>query len=232
MNPKIFAISDTHTKHDKLHIPECDILLHAGDFTGRGSEVEAYMFINWLASLEQVKHKVFIAGNHDFIMEKPEFVRSIDFKKMGINYLMDSSIEIEGIKIYGTPWTPYFYDWAFNGLEDEVGNEYPGGPGISTRPDKDHPHLLNVYSKIDPDADIVMCHGPCYNVLDRTLDGLNVGSKRLWEVVNYNKPYAFVSGHIHEARGIKSVNGVTYHNVSSLNRDYNMTNKLPIQIFV
>lgn len=229
---KVFAISDTHNQHQKIHIPECDILIHAGDFTGRGSEIEVMNFLSWFSKLTQVKHKVLIAGNHDFAMQKPKFVSTIDFKSLGVNYLMDSSITIDGIKIYGTPWTPYFYDWAFNGLEDESGNEYPGGPGPSARPDKDHPYLLNVYSSIDHDADIVMCHGPCYNVLDRTLEGLHVGSKRLWEVVNSIKPYAFICGHIHSQRGSTNRNGIVFYNACNLDDNYIVSSKNPLQIFI
>ena len=38
---KIVTISDTHTHHRRVELPEGDILIHAGDFTarGRGNEV-------------------------------------------------------------------------------------------------------------------------------------------------------------------------------------------------
>ena len=33
-------------------------------------------------------------------------------------YLNDSSVELFGYKIFGSPWTPWFYDWAFNLSEE------------------------------------------------------------------------------------------------------------------
>ena len=37
-------------------------------------------------------------------------------------YLQDSSIEIYGLKIYGTPWQPEFCGWAFNLPRGQVEN--------------------------------------------------------------------------------------------------------------
>mgnify|MGYP001244495831 CR=1 FL=1 len=45
---KICLISDTHTKHDSITIPECDLLIHAGDATYRGEADELYDFAKWL----------------------------------------------------------------------------------------------------------------------------------------------------------------------------------------
>jgi predicted phosphodiesterase len=103
---RLVLLSDTHTKHREiLHIPDGDILIHAGDFSFSGSFQELFEFNAWLGTLPH-RHKVVIAGNHDSCFER--------HKEMAIkelfhaHYLEDSGIEIEGIKIWGSPWQPSF----------------------------------------------------------------------------------------------------------------------------
>lgn len=224
MSLKIFAISDTHTCHHLINVPECDILLHAGDSTFKGTYKEIMDFLYWLVDLTHVKHKVIIPGNHDFGFQNPNIMKEINFKALGINFLIDSMVEIEGIKIYGTPWTPFFHDWAFNGIEFKkgIGNTYPGGPGKDAVPDKEHPYLPTIYANIPSGIDIVLSHGPCYGILDRTEEGLDVGSNALLEAIYKTKPKAFIHGHVHEAVGSIEKEGIKFFNVSSLDRRYNL----------
>jgi predicted phosphodiesterase len=52
-------MSDTHDTHHKINIqdmPKGDIFIHSGDFTKR--------------SAPDYKHKIVIAGNHDFTLDK------------------------------------------------------------------------------------------------------------------------------------------------------------------
>jgi hypothetical protein len=58
---RIVCLSDTHTIHHTLTVPDGDILLHAGDFTTRGPMQQVEDFNVWLGSLPH-KHKVVIAG--------------------------------------------------------------------------------------------------------------------------------------------------------------------------
>jgi Icc-related predicted phosphoesterase len=99
---QIVATSDTHTRHRALTIPECDLFIHAGDITMQG-EPEVYAdFDDWLATVP-ARHKVVIAGNHDF--DCPGFRNA--------TYLHDSSVVIDGLTVYGSPVTPWFGDWAY-----------------------------------------------------------------------------------------------------------------------
>src|SRR5437868_14905360 len=110
--PKIVCISDTHNCHDQIEIPESDILVHAGDATTSGTVEQVKAFNAWFSSLPH-RHKIFIAGNHDWLFERNnELARQL--LDAEITYLQDSSVEIEGLKIYGSPWQPRFFDWAFN----------------------------------------------------------------------------------------------------------------------
>ena len=67
----IVCISDTHTNHHKMLIPNGDIQLHAGDFTLRGFPDEVENFNNWLKTLPH-KHKIVIAGNHELTFDLSE----------------------------------------------------------------------------------------------------------------------------------------------------------------
>ena len=108
---KIWHISDTHTYHGLLKVPkDIDMVIHSGDATNPrdpyASEQEMLNFISWFGSLP-IKHKVFVAGNHDLCIER-NLVTKIDFMKNGIVYLENDYAEVEGIKIWGSPFTPSF----------------------------------------------------------------------------------------------------------------------------
>ena len=62
---RFVCISDTHNKHDALKLPDGDVLLHAGDFSGVGSPKEVAAFAQWFAGQDKFAHKIVIAGNHD-----------------------------------------------------------------------------------------------------------------------------------------------------------------------
>ena len=116
---KIVFISDTHGKHEILTskaynniLGEGDILVHAGDCTNVGKTHEIKQFLDWFSDTP-FKHKVFIAGNHDWGFETNHDIAP-EYKEKGVHYLFDNMVEIDGVKIYGSPWQPEFYDWAFN----------------------------------------------------------------------------------------------------------------------
>ena len=119
---KIVAIADLHGVLPT--IPACDLLLIAGDIcpvTNHGVEFQAdwlnTVFRSWLRSLTHVHHIVGIAGNHDFVFERmPELVP----RDLPWTYLQDELAEVAGLRIWGTPWQPWFFDWAFNGRPEEL----------------------------------------------------------------------------------------------------------------
>ena len=111
MKKTIVTIADTHALHKDVEIPDGDILLCGGDFTNVGKLKDVESFNEFIGQFSH-EHKVTIAGNHDFCFEKMR-QRSKDLLT-NCTYLHDSEIEIDGIKIYGSPWQPEFFDWAFN----------------------------------------------------------------------------------------------------------------------
>jgi Calcineurin-like phosphoesterase. len=147
---KFIVISDTHGHHKKLILPEGDIIIHAGDISMRGEEHEVADFIRWFAKLDY-RYKIFIAGNHDFFFERVTKEKIQSLIPDNVIYLHNSSIELEGIVIWGSPITPWFHNWAFN---------VHRGADIAL-----------YWSHIPCAADIVITHGPSYGCVDRTIYG-------------------------------------------------------------
>ena len=187
---KIWHISDTHTYHRLLEVPtDIDMVIFSGDCSNPidpyPNEVEVRGFIDWYRSLP-IKHKIFVAGNHDTSIEK-RFVTKEDFEYHNIIYLENESITIEGIKIFGSPYTPTFgYGWAFN---------------------KDRTKLDRIWRNIiDEDVDIVITHGPPKGTLDLSVDrNHNIercGDKSLMNRVKEVEPKLVLFGHIHNCEDI------------------------------
>lgn len=200
----LVTISDTHGQHNKVILPKGDLLIHAGDVTRRGIEAEVVDFISWFAQ-QPFEHKIFIAGNHDFYFERTSErdIEAIIPKE--IIYLKDSGITINGLKIWGSPITPWFFDWAFN--------RHRG------------PEIQRHWDLIDMDTDILVTHGPVHNILDKTVTGEHAGCVDLLHTIKQIKPKVHIGGHIHEAYGIAHVDGTTFINASVLNERYEMVNE-------
>jgi predicted phosphodiesterase len=105
---KIVCISDTHNCNEQIAVPDGDLLIHSGDATSTGTTTEIRRFNRWFAGFPH-KYKIFVAGNHDWLFERdPQAARRL--LDPSIIYLQDSSVELDGMKIYGSPWQPRFYD--------------------------------------------------------------------------------------------------------------------------
>lgn len=204
---KIWAISDLHELHAQAIIPDnIDCILCAGDVTDSfnlsSNLIEFEYFFEWFNNLN-IKYKVIIAGNHDTWATK-KFCKD-KLKEKGIIYLEDTYTEIEGIKIYGSPWTPTYGNWHFM---------------------KDRSSLDAIWRKVEPDTDIWLTHGPPAGVLDLSEDRdyrLNqCGDKSLYKRIYEKKPKYHIFGHIHDFKECKNFGslkrdfGTTFMNVSSV----------------
>jgi len=182
---RLVLISDTHQRHDDLVVPDGDVLIHAGDFSRRGKEGEVIRFNAWLG-VQPHRHKVVIAGNHDFLFEQePALARTL---LTHATYLEDTGVTIDGVRFWGSPWQPRFFDWAFN-LDR-------GAP------------LRAKWELIPAGIDVLIVHGPPRDVLDMTSRGEAVGCDDLLLALKRVRPKLFVCGHIHEAYGEKFVDGI------------------------
>lgn len=201
----IVAISDTHGKHRDLQpLSEGDVLIHAGDVSRGGMKEQVTDFLEWFA-VQNHTHKIFIAGNHDFFFEQadPDEVNSII--PDGIIYLNDSGLEINGVKFWGSPITPWFNNWAFN---RDRGDEI-----------KKH------WDLIPDDTDVLITHGPPSGILDETVYGNRTGCEELLLRVDQVKPKFHIFGHIHEDYGTFTKGETTFVNVSVLDDWYEMRNQ-------
>ena len=201
---RVVCISDTHERHRSLNLPEGDLLIHAGDITYSGEAHAIKDFLDWF-EVQPHPHKVFIAGNHDFLFESIHRVMGhhCDFEKAKITYLNDSRAEIDGLKIWGSPWTPTFGSWAF----------------MKNRGDE----IAEVWNKIPYDTDILITHGPPKGVLDMTPRGQEAGCWDLMAKVRLIKPKLHVFGHIHGGYGIQEKWGTKFVNASICDEDYDAT---------
>jgi Icc-related predicted phosphoesterase len=188
----IVAISDLHGILPE--IPPCDLLLIAGDISpGTYPEQQArwldHEFRAWLTklTLSGVKEIVGIAGNHDFVFE--EDVLRPFVSGLGWKYLQDSGTTCQGWSIWGSPWQPIFFDWAFN-ADDATRRE--------------------VWSRVPDGTDILIAHGPPFGFGDGAPRGPgaveHAGCKHLLACVERIKPRLVVFGHIHEGHGQWSCN--------------------------
>jgi Icc-related predicted phosphoesterase len=201
MEISIVAISDTHGFHESVDIPAGDILIHAGDLTRHGEMGEVKEFNDFLGGLPHPV-KIVIAGNHDFCFESdPERCRN---NLTNAIYLQDQAVTFEGVRFYGSPWQPWFFDWAFN---------LQRGPEIRAK-----------WDLIPEDTDVLITHGPPFGHGDRTLRGEQVGCQDLLEVVEQIQPKFHIFGHIHEGYGLTRNEHTTFINASICGVSYRPKN--------
>ncbi|XP_064489974.1 metallophosphoesterase domain-containing protein 1-like [Ornithodoros turicata] len=218
---RFVCISDTHSFTNEMthKVPPGDVLLHAGDFTRRGSLQEVICFNDFLGSLPH-RHKFVIAGNHELSFDPSKVKHSAPYSiqtpqqditrqaKQHLRncvYLEDQAVSVYGIKIYGSPWQPEFAGWAFN---------VPRGR-----------QLLDIWDRIPEDTDVLLTHTPPIGHGDLCIMGTHVGCVELLSVVQKRvKPLYHIFGHIHEGYGITSDGQTTFINASICNIQYRPVN--------
>lgn len=215
MSIKVVHISDTHNQHSKMHIPFGDILIHSGDATGRGEAHEITNFGDWFRS-QPHQYKIFVAGNHDMdFQDRPNIAQYLFYGNTfepnhedGVYYLQDSecTVVVDGqpIRIYGSPWQPWFHSWAFNLKTAE--------------------ELKDKWNLIPNNVDVLITHSPPNNILDLCADGNKAGCSELAKAIRIKKPKLSCFGHIHEAYGVSIIDKTTYSNAAMLNRNYRLSN--------
>jgi len=215
MKHRITAISDTHTRHKLLDLPGGDTLIFGGDLMNSGYSVyEIHDFLRWFMC-QDYDNLVFIAGNHDrrFEINAEDTAEILKEYEDLVTYLQDktcviSNEEGESFNIYGSPWQPEFYNWAFN---------LPKGGK----------ELVAKWDAIPTDTEILVTHGPPQGILDISGPPYNegdLGCAILRERVDLIKPKIHIFGHIHGSYGYKLVNGTHFINASVLNEKYEHTN--------
>ena len=204
----IYCIADIHGCIEGLSVPECDILLIAGDISKHGRQF--YKDVNWLSfnfnlwlNDQPAKQIIMTPGNHDIIFDQAKSL----VPKLNCKVLIDELIEVEGIKIYGSPWSKEFYDWAFNLSEDK---------------------LKLVWDKIPEGIDILLVHSPPYGILDMTqnprYESKHIGSESLLHRIKEIRPKYVIFGHNHGQPGTVEEDGIVFINATLLNDAYQKVN--------
>jgi len=201
---KFVAISDTHSRHHNIRLPKGDVLIHAGDISYRGKKEEIVDFLQWFQK-QNFQYKIFIAGNHDFYLEKIKPAELAKLIPEDIIYLNDSGVKIGNINIWGSPVTPWFYNWAFN--------RHRGEP------------IRKHWDLIPANTDLLITHGPVHGFLDMVINEQHVGCQDLLRTVLTIQPKVHVCGHIHESYGNIKRSGIKFINASLLNEHYELANR-------
>jgi predicted phosphohydrolase len=209
--PRIVCISDTHGRHDAIAVPDGDVLIHAGDLSMMGREAEIEAFAEWFGALPH-RHRIVIAGNHDWLFERsPQRAREL----LGdVTYLRDDAVEIDGLVIWGSPWQPWFHDWAFNLRRGE--------------------EIRAKWDLIPEGTDVLVTHGPPFGHLDGVPrawfaedDAIaveHVGCEELEIALARVQPRLHVFGHIHEGYGQSVLGETILVNASTCDADYQPVN--------
>ena len=197
----ILHISDSHNFHRQFppsRFDGIDLVIHSGDESNYKdpyrNEVECRDFIDWYSQVP-VKHKILVAGNHSTAIER-RLVTPKEIESAGIIYLENSEVVIDGIKFYGSPITPTFFDWAFM---------------------KSRNKMHRVWEAVPDDTDVLITHGPPKGVRDLSFDregnlqmcGCTSLMKRCWALRDTLKLVCF--GHIHNMDGVDTNAGISQY---------------------
>ncbi len=201
---RIVCISDTHSMHRQVSVPDGDLLIHAGDCLGVGTLDELADLNDWLGSLPH-RHKLLVAGNHDWCLQD----EPADAEAMltNVTYLRDRETLVEGLRFYGSPWTPVFFDWAFSRQR---------GARLAER-----------WRLIPENVDVLITHGPPHGILDEVMIGTraeSVGCEELRRRVEEVRPRLHVFGHIHEGYGQQESGDCLFINASTCLASYKPLN--------
>ena len=209
---QLSLISDTHGAHSQIkHIPKCDVLIHAGDFSGESGQAATRDFLTWFEGCGSMP-KVLVAGNHNSQCVKWPglFKAMVEELAPSVRYLGDSGCVIDGVKFWGSPYTSTFLNWYF--MEDD-------GAAMDRHCDM-----------VPDDTDVLVTHGPPYGYLDKANHGgHNLGSMSWRKCMERVKPKLMVFGHIHGGHGYTKLHHGCLINASLLDEDYRLTH--PIQTY-
>jgi Icc-related predicted phosphoesterase len=182
-------VADTHRKHRELLIPECDLLIHCGDFCSFRREEERTLADAdiWFAEAP-AKHVVCIGGNHDFLLQSREF------RFAHATFLEDRTVEIGGLLIHGSPWCPDLSGFAYYATNEQ---------------------LIEKWRMIPSGIDVLITHTPPFGILDiPSSGGIHLGCPHLRAELNRIRPKLHVFGHVHASHGTHFENGTRFVNAA------------------
>ena len=206
---RLVAFADTHQFHEELVLPPADVAICAGDIGRGGDREEIESFLTWFA-LQPHRHKILVPGNHDGCLESPASFADLQRRFPAVQIVVDAAVEIEGLRLWGSPWTPRFHSWFFMRAR---------GADLAER-----------WAQIPDDVDVLITHGPPKGILDdvrrsrfrvsdKTPDLADderfAGCADLRARVRVVRPKVHLFGHIHCQQGVVVDDGVTFINCTT-----------------
>lgn len=189
---RLVIMSDTHMLHRRLVVPAGDIVVHCGDWSGDGAVSDYDDFFSWFAELPHAQ-KILVAGNHDELMQ--QFNRLMRRRiPSSVTYLEDEGATVDGLRFWGSPWTPGIVPMAFtHGNRDDIDARW---------------------AKIPDDVDVLVTHGPPNDLCDSNYGGQHIGDPKLLARVEQVRPKLHVFGHVHESNGKVQRGGTLFVNAA------------------
>lgn len=215
---KVMHISDTHTKHvyltELIENSNVDLLIHSGDASNNKVPAinanELHDFLDWYDSLDCIPNKIYVPGNHDTSLEAGLINKEL---YSNIIFLINESVNVDGVNIYGSPITPTFgHNWAYNLARHKT---------------------FSAWERIPENTDILVTHGPPKGVLDTTshFNLEAVGCKNLLNKVRKIQPKYHLFGHLHDEPdnlnyGMRTISGIdtVFMNSSIVNLRHEVVN--------
>lgn len=146
---KIIVISDTHGEHRALGRLSGDVLVHCGDFAlGERDQAAALAELDAWFAQQAFRHVLCVGGNHDFLVEARQARGQRVFQHAVC--LEDQTVDIDGVRFHGAPWVPELTQWA----------HFRAAPA-----------LVEAWSRIPDDVDVLVTHTPPQGILDRNSRG-------------------------------------------------------------
>lgn len=215
---RLACISDTHGELEKVSIPACDILLHAGDvcpdvYHGLWTRHHPILCVDWMREqwlpwitpmLDDgwVRHVVLTWGNHDWTQmygdTRDRQSSAWDFLPENVHVVVDREVNIDGVRIWGTPWSNEFNGWAWM---------------------KPREKLYRVYDQIPFGVDVILSHQPPRGYGGR-VGFEELGSEELLYRVEHVTPQLVVCGHIHAGHGEYTLGSTKILNAAVVNEKY------------
>lgn len=217
----------------KRPLPSADLLVHCGDLTYTGTTEQYHNCLDMLAEIDAPVKIVIAGNHdrtldRDFMLAHlnqygPVRERAEDTftemrhlwtsaddraRKDNITFLDEGTHTIPlpngaSAKIYASPYTPEFCDWAFpyERYEDRF------NPPRASLSDATNiaPYPVPSFALMDRPLDLMITHGPPYGRLDETKYGNLAGCPHLLRALMRARPLVHCFGHIHEGRGAERV---------------------------
>ena len=196
-------------------MPEADVLIHCGDWSGSGTEKETRALFLWLGDIAHKYKRILLTpGNHDWFIQRqfPLAKEILSELVPNAELLLDDGLSIDGVTFWGHPWTPIFGHWAFMGDMEELSHKCQAIPD---------------------NIDVLISHGPPLGTLDHVerfrnseWDLESIGCYELKTAVERIRPKISCFGHLHFDGGKEEQKGSTlFVNAAVVNENYELINK-------